>query len=108
VFRFWGGRVSHLLFSFSLHLLLFEALFLAIAQGWAIKLASVKAWFEIRHGDFLFKYIPAMGEVLGKPVEHRIEITLTEGNLNAVSDSPPSGGASRVLVTHILITLFLD
>ena len=34
------------------------------------------------------KYNPAMGEVLGGPVEHRIEAALTEGNLNAAQIPP--------------------
>jgi len=60
-----GGVSLFLLRGGPLHLLLFEALFLAIAQGWAVKLASVEAWFEIRRGVALLKYAPAMEKVYG-------------------------------------------
>jgi hypothetical protein len=90
-----------------------EALFLAIAQGSAVKLASVE---EARDSPrcLLLKYTPEMGEVLGGLTEHRIEVALTEAKFECSPGSPPlfflrkrdrRVSLPRALVTHIFIAL---
>ena len=66
----------------------YESLFLVIARR-AVKLASVRVARESPH-FMLLKDTPAMGEVMGRSGEHRIEVALTEEDFNACS-GPPRG-----------------